>query len=422
MKGSLRFIGNLIFIVFLFLVLFSYAMFQGGFASWFLFFGFLPILLYILGLLLYPIKNWRVARKLSRQVIRAGDDVNVTIQIKRFIPFPLYYCIVEEIFPPTLNRIDNRKEKYHYMNDPDKLQINRRIKKVRFPAMSRSIDWSYVIAQVPRGEHQLEAIRLRTGDIFGFVKKEHIFKLPDQFVAYPNERPIYMADAISSFEQGSISSQSLNLKNTNVASGVREYVPGDKFSWIDWKQTARKNTMMTKEFEQEKSTDIMIVLDSCHYEGMNFLAFEAAIEVTMSIMEAVQKQSAQVGLLSIGDKTVQFPVHHDPMKKELIRQHLTRLQPAGENKFTVKLKEEIMKITGGNIFIIITNHVDESFKQMIRQVQQRIKRVIILFIQSTKMITQQEHQVIQELQFEGIAIHLLTEDHLVKNPIEVSIK
>ncbi|PAV27816.1 DUF58 domain-containing protein [Virgibacillus profundi] len=421
MKESLRFILNFVFIVLLFLILFSYAMFQGGFTSWFLFYSFLPIFLYHLGLLLHSIQKWEVSRNLSKHVVRAGDSITVTVRIQRSFPFPLYYCICEEIYPDSLKRIDNRKDKYLYMNQPNKLNVDRKIKKIVFPSIRKVFEFSYRMEQIPRGEHQMQALRISTGDVFGFVKKEHIFKLPDQIVAYPNERPIHMAEQMSSFEQGSTSSYSLNLKNTNIATGIREYMPGDKFSWIDWKQTARKNEVMTKEFEQEKSTDILLILDSCNYKGSNPLEFEAAVEVTVSLMEAIRKQSTQVGLLSIGENVTQFPMHHDPRQQDFIRKHLTQIQLSGNQSFAVKLKEEMLKIGSGNIVMIITTHMDDVFRKSIQQVNGRTKRVMVIFIKSAKSISKTEHAVIQQLQFEGIGIHVLTEEQLAKNPIEVNM-
>jgi uncharacterized protein (DUF58 family) len=405
--------------MFLFLLLLSFAMFQGGFVSWFLFYSFLPIFLYHIGFLFYPISNWTVARTLSCRVVSAGDEVNVTVRICRAIPFPLYYCMFEEVFPETFMRIDNRKDKYHYMEEPEKLHVNRQIKKVIFPSFRRKIELSYVISQVPRGEHDLQAIRVQTGDIFGFVKKSHTFMVQDKLIAYPNVRTIQMKGPISSYEQGSIASSTLHLKNTNVATGVREYFPGDKFSWINWKQTARKNTIMTKEFEQEKSTDVMLILDSCYYEGINELAFEAAIEVTISLMETIQKQSAQVGLLSVGADTVQFPLQQDPTKKEWIRQHLTRLTPTGHQHFSVRLQEEMNRIIGGHILIMITTHIDEPLKQIARQLKRRGDKIMLLYIQSSNRLTREERSLLQQLQFDGIDSHVLTEKQLVESPIEV---
>ncbi|MFD1038905.1 DUF58 domain-containing protein [Virgibacillus byunsanensis] len=345
----------------------------------------------------------------------------MTVKIKRSIPYPLYYCICEEIFPDTLNKVDNQKDKFRYMGQPEKLKINRKIKKIIFPGFRRDIEMPYYIEQIARGEHVLQAIRIKTGDVFGFVKKEYIFPVEDLVVAYPVERPVKFTERISSFEQGPTSSYSLNLKNTNVATGIREYMPGDKFSWIDWKQTAKKNSMMTKEFEQEKSTDIILILNGINHKGLNVLAFEAAVEITVSLMEVIRKKSSQVGFLSIGEKTVFFPLHHDPTKMEWIRQHLTRVQPSGEYSFPVKLKEEAMKMSGGNIIIVITTNMDEAFRQSIKQVKQRTKQVIVIFIQSNRLITKHEHTIVEQLRYEGVVINVLTEQQLIQNTIEVSV-
>ncbi|WP_404451300.1 DUF58 domain-containing protein [Virgibacillus necropolis] len=421
MKGTILFLGKLIFIVFIFLLLFSYAMFQGGFVSWFLFYGFLPIFIYLLGVLLYPIKTLNVSRKFSHHVVRAGDTVNVEITMKRSFAFPLYYCICEEIFPDSLHKVDNRTDKYQHMEDPSQLKTIRKIKKIVFAGVKREFKLSYQIAEIPRGEHQLFALRLRTGDLFGFIKKEHVFTVFDNLVAYPNEHQLHITERISSFEQGSITAQNVTLKNTNVASGIREYMPGDKFSWIDWKQTARKNTVMTKEFEQEKSNDTMLILDGCHHENMNVLAFEAAIEISLSLMESIRKQSSQVGFISIGEKNTFIPLHHDPTKKAFIRQHLTQIQPGGEQPFAVKLKEESKRLASGVIVMIITTNLDERFKQTIQRMKQRTKRIIVCFIESSNLITDKQYKLIQQLEFEGIVINVMTEKQLIQNRIEVRV-
>lgn len=200
----------------------------------------------------YPIKNWNVTREVFRPILQAGDKAAVMIRIERNIPFPIYYCIVEEVFPKSLMKADSRNEKYLDMDHPEKRYVERKIKKVVFPGFKRSFALPYTIEQIPRGEHQLNQIRVKLSDIFGFVKREHVFNAANELIAYPTIRPILLQEQYQNFEQGSISSSTHHLMNTNVAIGVREYVPGDRFSRIDWKQTARRNNVMTKEFEQEK--------------------------------------------------------------------------------------------------------------------------------------------------------------------------
>ncbi|WP_047984612.1 DUF58 domain-containing protein [Ornithinibacillus californiensis] len=419
MKRTFRFVRNVVFVLIIFVVLFAYAMFQGGFTSWFLFYSFLPIFLYLIGLSFYPISRWKVQRKLSRHVVATGDRISVSVQVNRRVPFPIYYAIVEEILPDSLHRVDLRQAKYQYLEQPNKLYKGRHVKKIIFPWFKRNFTITYDLDQLPRGNHLLPAIRLKTADIFGLIRKEHVFAVTSEVIVYPVERDIHMVEKMNSFEQGSISSFAMNLKNTNVATGVREYMPGDKFSWIDWKQTARKNDVMTKEFEQEKSTDTLIVLDNCYFDGMNLLAYEATIEMSISLMETIRKQASQVGFLSIGSETVSIPVKHDPTKTEWIRKHLTDVQPSPNYQFARKLKEEMKKITNSFYVIIVTTHLDESLKETLQHVRLREKKLLIVFIQAESRISTLEYRIIHELRNEGIGISLLTEKELVMDVLEV---
>ncbi len=399
-------------------------MFQGGFVSWFLFAGFFPILIYHLGFLLYPINNWDVTRQLSRQVIRAGDSVSISINIERKVPFPIYYCVFEEVLPISLNKVENGQQKYFYMEQPNKLMVQRKVKKAVFPWFKRNIQLDYSIAHVPRGQHTLKEIRVKTGDIFGFVKKEHVFPVEDGLIANPGQLAVRMNNQISNFEQGTVASATNRVTNTNVAAGVREYEPGDRFSWIDWKQTARKNTVMTKEFEQEKSTNILIVLDSCHYPALNPLAYEASIELTLALMETIQKKDTEVGLLTIGgeEEKAYFPMHQDSAAKSMIVNHLSQLEAQGKRSFSLQLKEQMMQMGSGEMVFVITTQMDETFKQTIEQLNKRMNRMVVLFIQSSLFITEIQQKIIGQFRIQGIGVQMITEEQLVKKPIEVNVQ
>src|SRR5690625_2726634 len=191
MSKYIRFVGYLLFIVAIFILLYAYAMFQGGFVSWFLFFSFFPMSLYQIRLLLYPLKMWTMKRILSHHTLRAGDSVTVTLKIKRKIPCPLFYCVFEEIIPSTLRKKDLRSDQYHYLNEPNKLvRQQNRIKQIVFPWFRREFEVKYELGQVPRGEHQLKWIQVRTGDVFGFIKKDAKFQLTDELLVSPRPRPI----------------------------------------------------------------------------------------------------------------------------------------------------------------------------------------------------------------------------------------
>ena len=81
--------------------------------------------------------------------------------------------------------------------------------------------------------------------------------------------------------------------------GIREYQPGDRYSWINWKASARRNEMITKEFEQRQSNEVFIVMDCVtdHH-------FETIVSFTASLGRTILRKKAHVGFLSMGDQKV----------------------------------------------------------------------------------------------------------------------
>lgn len=416
---TFRLAMNALFILFLFLVLFSFAMFQGGFISWFLFYGFLPIFIYHLSLLFYPVHRWQVKRELSSTTVEAGKKVTVNITIKRKIPFPLYYCVFEDIVPNTLNKQDLRQFKYKHMHHPDAIKVHRNHSKIAFPWFKRKFTMSYQLDHLPRGKHVLSKVRIRTGDVFGLIEKEHVFQLVDHLVVFPNKRLIRLHERAEKFEQGSLPSQTLVLNNTNAAAGIREYMPGDQFSWIDWKQTARKKTLMTKEFEQEKSTDTLIVLDCSRHDRINMLAFEATVELAMSLLDSFEQRGTQTGLLTIGDEVAYLPLQQHLKNSQAIERHLAQVQPIGMRPFALKLKEEAISLKGQQFMFLLTIRLEQQLEKTLRQLQVRNKGVKVIFVQAEKNISQSEHAIANRLTKRGIEVIILTEKLLTKDMIEV---
>lgn len=79
LKENMSVIGLLLLIA----ISFSFAMFQGGFVSWFIFYTFLPFAVYSTILLFYPINNIIVERKVSKRECRAGDSVEIALTVTR---------------------------------------------------------------------------------------------------------------------------------------------------------------------------------------------------------------------------------------------------------------------------------------------------------------------------------------------------
>ncbi len=420
MRQSVQFIAKLALVLLLFTILFSYAMFQGGFVSWFLFYGFLPFLVYMFGLLVYPINNWEIARELSKRVATAGETIEIEVKLTRNFPFPLYYCVVEEYFPESLKKKDTHFEKFRNMDDSSNMDELREVKQVSFPWFKKSWRYQYRLEKVPRGEHQLQALRIKTGDFFGFVKKEFVYPTEEKLLVFPYKRQVKLKERIYSFEQGASPSFKLNEKNTNVVAGVREYMPGDKFAWIDWKTTAKKNEMMTKEFEQEKSVDMLIVLNAVYHPSMNPISFEGAVEFSASLLEELHKKSSQLAFMTLGDGKGFFPFQQDYKHKQMIQQHLAQIRPIGRIPFAQQLDRERSQLPGGMITMVVSHYLDPQTQQSLQKLAQKSKRLLFFYIRPHSQMNFQDHQLIKNLKQHGVIVTVLGEEQLIQEEFGVS--
>src|SRR5690625_7162728 len=74
--------------------------------------------------------------------------------------------------------------------------------------------------------------------------------------------------------------------------------------------------MMTKEFEKEKSNEALIILDACNHPSSHPLLFDVSIEICHSLFHVMAKQIDHIGLLSIGEKSIFFPVQQTSRSEE----------------------------------------------------------------------------------------------------------
>ncbi|RLQ91149.1 DUF58 domain-containing protein [Falsibacillus albus] len=362
MKRTWQWIKSLFKTILLFVFLglaFSYSMFQGGFVSWFLFYSFLPFGVYSVLLAFYPLADIEVERMMDKHGdLRSGDSLTVTIHLKRRIPFPLFFLVVEDVMPESLQ--------YAFPKSDRKI--------VLFPGFKRESKFVYTIKEIPRGEHFLTNVRLKTADAIGLIEKEAFIKSKAEILVYPAYIDMMYRSLESRYDQGMTSSKVKLQKDTSMVSGIREYQPGDRVSWVHWKATAKTNTIMTKEFEEKESHDVLIVLDRSPSES-----FELMVKFTASITRAILRRNAQVGMISMGKDPTSFPIRGGDYQRQQLFYHLAKV--AGDSPFPLEkvLTEEVSYFQQAVTMIVITSKLTQ---EVIESASSHAKRrgVVALFV------------------------------------------
>lgn len=211
-----------------------------------IFFTVSPFLLYAFVFLLVREEILLVEREIEPSHIESGQSAKVTITVERKTRFPFAYMMMEEL----VNSESLVQSKVQGANA------------VMFVGFKKKFSWSYMLENMPRGEHRYLGVTIVFSDFFGWAKKSVSAKKEQVILIYPRVREMKYAALQTKFDAGSMMSPYSIVKDTSMAVGLREYVPGDRFSWIHWKSFAKTQTLQSKEFEDRQSQELMLVLNA----------------------------------------------------------------------------------------------------------------------------------------------------------------
>ena len=273
MKTLLQWLGLLLLMA----GAFAYAMFQGGFVSWFLFSVMAALGLYEVLTTLLSAQPVGMDWAIKSRHLEAGADLQVQLQLKRRFYFPVAWLVIEAVLAKGDKKRERRKV-MHYV-------WSRRFLSVRFR-------WD----NLERGRYHLQPAVLTEGDLFGFFEREKRQKGHSvEIIVQPRLYPVYGWTNVSDEGDGAGMGRQTALQTTAV-SGVRPYVPGDRLNQIHWKQSARGTGLKSKMSEGDSLQGIhFFLLQDPSIYGSEAL-FEWAVEVTASLVAAAQRRQKQVFL------------------------------------------------------------------------------------------------------------------------------
>ncbi|BAM46522.1 DUF58 domain-containing protein [Amphibacillus xylanus] len=360
MRRVVYLLMKLMILIILSLSFFSYAMFQGGFTSWFLFYISVPFLVYFLCFIFYPIRDWQVERILNDEKIEAGNSIRVTLNFKRRLRFPISYLIIEETVPKSLSHVFNP---YHWSEILTQGQFNKRDMNERhllYPNFRKHLSYQYQLTNLPRGIHTMQFVSITVSDIFGFIKKT--VELPVQTTFYVTPKKINVQLDFSTYRQelGDKHVSTMHANRSNLISGARPYMPGDRLSSIHWKATAKTASLMTKDFDQEFNCDGTILL----FGFNNHPAFEWNLSVCQMLLSIMKLKNLRVDCLFGGDKSVSLS---NGSSHESLTDFFTQLKAGATESIVQSVFDRYQSTYDKGTFIVV--FTDRLTDQIVRQLK-----------------------------------------------------
>ena len=381
------------------MITFSYAMFQGGFVSWFLFYSFLPFSLYALCLVLYPLADFTVERKLQKWNYHANEVLNMKLIFKRKSFFPLLFIIVEDCLPEAWSENEYKEKNKIFL----------------FPGFRRSFSLDFHLENLTRGEHHFQGVTILTSDPLGLIEKKKNMKTNEKILVYPAYEELHSM-LFEHYGQGRSVSRNRIQKETSIAVGIREYKPGDRYSWINWKASARRNEMITKEFEQHQSDEVFIIMD-----GEKNHRFEIIVSFTASLGRAILQKKAPVGFLFVGDQKVSLSIQASEMSEMNFFTHLAKCKDNSPVPLNVVLATENFILHHKKTLILVTAHLSTSLIEAADRLTATKKNNVTIFLIKTReeSETPSEFDMRTMAQARGICVILIREGQFSSDFAEV---
>lgn len=225
-------------------------------------------------------------RTVSADRVSQGTPVTVRLTVRNEGE-RLEEVLVEERLPPRLEHVAGRTQAL-----------------VSLPP-GGTLTLEYTV-RAARGLFDLAPVLATARDPFGLLLRQAALDLPGRFLVMPTaprlrqlsirpRRTLAYAGPVPARQGG-----------TGVDFfGVREYQSGDPLRWINWKAIARHPTgFFTNEFEQERITDVGLILDarrrSDRRRADGERLFEHAVSATAALAQMFLSQGNRVGLLVYG--------------------------------------------------------------------------------------------------------------------------
>lgn len=376
--------------------LYSYAMFQGGFVSWFLFYSVTTLIILMILYAAVPLGTLEVERDTGGDAFPAGTDVRITVTVRRKIPFPFLYLAVE----------DGMEHRLQKQTPPNSTRM------IFYPGFKRTLTYTYEIPAVKRGEYQFLGTRLSTSDFFGLFKKRRFISQPSIMLVFPKYYEMNDWSVFEKHDEETRRSKQEFIEDRTSIAGARDYVPGDKLTSIDWKVTARSGKLMTKEFEEFTGQQFMIVLNNRLAE-QSFAAedaYERGIELAASIVMYCYKKQLKVGLSVFGKRSEYFQLGTgEDQQRKLIR-NLAQIEPEDESDAVPFISEDWRSSDSGQTILFISTAVTEEVLVQVRQLHARRHPLYFFLMETEKELNDKDNAGIRELRQLGTEVFRLAED------------
>lgn len=163
---------------------------------------------------------------------------------------------------------------------------------------------------------------------------------------------------------------------------IREYQQGDDVRFIDWKSSARMQTLMIRQYIEERSRCILLAVDisaSTYFGSSAKIKHDMIAEIAGVLALAADYAKDRVALLLFSDEVELFiPPNSGQQHVQHILEQLFSHEPAKKKTSISKALEYVAKLRIANLVLFfISDFIGQSFTKPLRVVAKKSDMVAV---------------------------------------------
>lgn len=249
-------------------------------------------------------------------------------------------------------------------------------------------DVLYHVLPLGRGDFEFGNIYVRVMGPIGLIIRQIMYPMKQSVKVYPNLLDMKRYEIELRHEHTVQPGQKIvRMRGRGTEfEQLREYVPDDEFRSVDWKASARRGKLVTRQYQEEKAQNVMIVLDSGRVMGpvlQGLTKLDHSINAAMMLAHVASIRGDKVGLMTFAEDIINFSAPKAGKSQTLSLLSLTyNLKDAsGDSNYYRAIPYFTRKWTRRSLVVFFTDLVDpESSKPLISQISSLARKHLCMCV------------------------------------------
>jgi len=377
-------------------------------AVWLLVLGLVTFLVLDI-LLLYLARTGLEAERITPEKLSNGDLNPIKLNLKNHYTFPISVKIIDEI--------------------PFQFQV-RNFKIVKTVKAASQKEIGYDLRPTERGEYHFGSLNIYVSSPLRLISRRFSFDNDQMVPTYPSFIQLRKYDLIAFsnnlFQYGI--KKIRRIGHTMEFEQIKEYVQGDDLRTLNWKATAKRNSLMVNQFQDEKSQSVYMAIDKGRvmqmpFDGLSLLDY--AINSALVLSNVILKKQDKAGLFSFSKKVENrvFAERRGSQMQKILESLYNVKTDFFESDYS-RLYVDIKKnINQRSLIILYTNF--ETMDGLNRQLPYlkgiaKSHLLVVVFFSNTELnsIINKKTTTIQEVYDKVIAEKFMFEKRLIVNELK----